>query len=118
MNDDDKKKDQHQNTADTGDGGKPDTGGDKPKPPESGPIHFKVNGVELVSEREKLTALEILKIAREHGAIEEKPENYLLQPKEGGKYNLGDVVSIQQGAVFRAVLQGETIASHKERNGD
>ena len=40
---------------------------------------FTVNNVKIESRYEKLTALEILKVAAERGAIEGKPEDYILQ---------------------------------------
>ena len=105
MNDNDKKKDQHQNTADTGDG-------DKPKPPESGPIHFKVNGVELVSKKDKLLASEILEMAKDKGAFGDKPDEYYLEEvREDGsekKYKSDEWVQLWAGAEFMALQSAGT----------
>jgi hypothetical protein len=40
---------------------------------------FTVNNVEIQSRYEKMTALDILEMAAEHGAIGGQPEEYILQ---------------------------------------
>lgn len=66
---------------------KPEDGQDsKPadqKPPEG--YSFKVNGADLLSQHEKLVALDILELAKSKGAIPGKPEDYLLNSQTTGK---------------------------------
>lgn len=110
-NGDDKPNSGHHDKPENGDD-KP--GGGKPTPPESLPIHFKVNNVDLVSEREKLVALDILVMAGEYGAIGDKPDKYILEDKYGEKkrYKSDDWVSLREGEEFLAVLNSQGTAAN------
>ena len=88
-------------------------GGDKPNPPESLPVHFKVNGVELISQHDKLVALDILIMAGENGAIAGKPDGYFLQNMEGKKYKPDEWVQLHQGAEFLAMPEGPTPVANR-----
>lgn len=44
---------------------------------------FKINGIEIASERSRLSAGEILKLAEEHQAIPGSPEDYMLVGEKG-----------------------------------
>lgn len=56
---------------------------------------FKVNGIEMFSPQKDLSAGEILKLAKEKGAIPGKPEDYILQG-EKDKYENDDLVDLEQ----------------------
>lgn len=60
---------------------------------------FKVNGIEMSSPQEKLFASEVLKLAKQNGAIPGKPEDYILQG-EKGKYKNDDLVNLEQDDQF------------------
>ena len=60
---------------------------------------FKVNDTELESQREKLVALDILKLAKNKGAFPGKPEHYVLQGDKG-KYKPEDWVDLQSDNMF------------------
>ena len=105
MNEDNDKK--NPPTADH-DHKKPGDGDGKLDSPDA-PIHFKVNGVELVSEYDKLVAFDILKMAKAEGAFEGKPEDYILEDADKDqKYKPDDWVQLRSGVVLMAVLQGST----------
>ena len=71
---------------------------------------YVVNGVALSSDYEKLTAGEILEQAAAHGAISDKPENYILQSLDVGdrKYEWNDPVDLSEDNQFIALQSGPT----------
>ncbi len=75
----------------------PDTESRRP-----GRFIFKVNGVELSTDFEKLVTTDILNIALEKEAIPGKPENYMLKG-EKGLYGPDDWVNLSEDSVFITV---------------
>ena len=71
---------------------------------------YTVNGVKIESSYEKLTALEILKIAAERGAIDGKPEEYILQSlkEDAQTYKPEDTVDLSVDNEFIALPSGST----------
>ena len=71
---------------------------------------YTVNDVKIESQNEKLTALEILEIAAERGAIDGKPEDYILQSlkDEDRKYKPEDTVDLSVDNEFIALQIGPT----------
>lgn len=63
---------------------------------------FKVNGVEIPNERETLLAEEILKLAKDKGAIPGNPDDYILQGDKG-KYKPDDMVNLAEDNLFIAI---------------
>ena len=63
---------------------------------------FKVNGVEIYTDHESLLAKEILKLAKEKGAIPGNPEDYILQGDKG-KYAGNDRVNLKEDNLFIAI---------------
>ena len=55
---------------------------------------FKVNGVQIETPHQKLVARDILKLAKEKGAIPGNPEEYILQGDKG-KYKADDWVDLR-----------------------
>lgn len=72
-----------------------------------GKFVFKVNGVELSTDFEKLVTTDILNIARENEAIPGKPENYELKG-EKGTYGPDDWINLSEDNVFITVPMGPT----------
>ncbi len=72
------------------------------QPENKGPYPFKVNGVELEAQSRVLTALEILEIAKKHGAMPGNPDQYLLQGDKG-RYQLSDKVALVEDNIFITV---------------
>ena len=68
---------------------------------------FKINGIEIETDRQELTALDILKLAKEKGAIPGDPEKYILQGDKG-KYNINDLVNLKEDNQFLSILAGPT----------
>ena len=68
---------------------------------------FKINGVEISAEQQILTALEILRLAKEKEAIPGEPEKYILQG-EKGNYNNDDQVDLDQDYLFIAIPNAPT----------
>ena len=68
---------------------------------------FKVNGELFISEKPDLTALDILTIAKQGGAIPNDPEGYILEG-EKGKYQGNDKVDLEIDNVFFTVPVGPT----------
>ena len=64
-----------------------------------GKYDFKVNGTELQTEYQSPTALEILMIAKQEGAIPNNPEEYALQG-EKGRYQGVERVNLEEDNVF------------------
>ena len=71
---------------------------------------YTVNDVKIESQYEKLTALEILEIAAERGAIDGKPEDYILQSlkDEDRTYKPEDTVDLSVDNEFIALQIGPT----------
>ena len=70
-----------------------------------GPVEshvFKVNGVQIVSDRQTLTAGTILLLALEHHAIAGKPSEYLLKG-EKRTYGPDQLVDLAEDNVFIAI---------------
>lgn len=72
------------------------------QPNDKGPFPLKVNGVDLESPSRTLSALEILEIAKKHGAMPGNPDQYLLQGDKG-RYNLSDKVDLAEDSIFITV---------------
>ena len=62
-------------------------------------FEVKVNGTEFVMEDANPTALEILAIAKQLGAIPKNPEDYNLQGDKG-EYHGSDRVNLEEDNVF------------------
>ena len=60
---------------------------------------IKVNGIEIEVKRRELTAHEILELAKQHGAMPGKPEEYILQGDKG-QYGPDDRVDLAEENVF------------------
>ena len=63
---------------------------------------FKVNGVEIYTDHESLLAKEILKLAKEKGAIPGNPDDYILQGDKG-EYKGDDRVNLKEDNLFIAI---------------
>lgn len=63
---------------------------------------LKVNGVEIYTDHESLLAEEILKLAKEKGAIPGNPDEYILQGDKG-KYKGDDLVNLKEDNLFIAI---------------
>ena len=68
---------------------------------------IKVNGVEISTDRQELKAGEILQLAKQHGAIPGKPEEYVLRG-EKREYGWDDTVDVAQDNIFIAILNTPT----------
>jgi len=73
---------------------------------------YKVNGVQLVSEEETLTATEILEFAREKGAIPGKPDGYILKGTKKD-YDGDDVVDLAEDNLFITVPSTPTQVAYQ-----
>ena len=62
-------------------------------------FEFKVNGIQIDVKRQKLTAGEILELAKERGAMPGKPEEYELQGDKG-RYEFDDLVDLAEDNIF------------------
>ena len=71
---------------------------------------YTVNDVKIESRYEKMTAQEILEIAAERGAIDGKPEDYILQSlkDDDRKYKPEDTVDLSVDNEFIALPFGPT----------
>ena len=72
---------------------------------------IKVNGVEISTDRQELKAGEILQLAKQHGAIPGKPEEYVLRGEKreyGGDDTVDDTVDVAQDNIFIAILNTPT----------
>ena len=67
-----------------------------------GKYDFKVNGAEFQTEYQNPTALEILMIAKQGGAIPNNPEEYVLQGDKG-LYQGVDRVNLEEDNVFLTI---------------
>lgn len=63
---------------------------------------FKINGVEIPIEHQKIVAHDILELAEKKGAIPGKPEDYTLQGDKG-KYGWDDWVDLEEDDLFIAI---------------
>ena len=77
--------------------------------PEDG-YEFKVNGDQFSTAKPELTALEILTIAKQGGAIPKNPEEYALKGDKG-EYRGNDPVNLIEDNVFITVPVGSTPVS-------
>lgn len=68
---------------------------------------FKVNGIEFVSEIQKVVTREILELAKQRGAIPGNPDEYILQG-EKGEYRLDDVVDLSEDNIFITIRDAPT----------
>ena len=68
---------------------------------------IKVNGEEIITDRQELKAGEILELAKQHGAIPGKPEEYVLRG-EKQEYGWDDRVDVAQDKIFIAILNTPT----------
>lgn len=71
---------------------------------------FKVNGVEIYTDHESLSAEEILKLAKEKGAIPGNPEDYILQGDKG-EYKRDDRVNLKEDNLFIAIPNKPTLVA-------
>ena len=62
-------------------------------------IEIKVNGVQIEVKEEKLRAIQVLEIAKEHGAMPGNPEDYRLQGDKG-LYEADDWVNFEEDNQF------------------
>ena len=65
-------------------------------------FEFKINGVEIGTPHQVLTAGDILELAEKHGAIPRKPEQYTLEGDKGS-YAWEDKVDLEEDNVFRTI---------------
>ena len=68
---------------------------------------FKVNGVQLSSDKPVLSVRDILQLARNKGAIPQPPDKYMLKG-EKGEYRLDDTVDLREDNLFIAIPTGGT----------
>ena len=71
---------------------------------------FKVNGEQFTTEQPELTALEILTIAKQGGAIPNNPKEYALKG-EKDEYQGNETVNLIDDNVFITVPVGSTPVS-------
>ena len=65
-------------------------------------VIFKVNGVEIRTDHQSLSAKEILELAKEKGAIPGNPEDYILKGDKG-EYKGDDRVNLEEDNLFIAI---------------
>lgn len=63
---------------------------------------FKINGVEISIEHQKIVAHDIMELAEKRGAIPGNPEDYTLQGDKG-KYGWDDWVDLEEDDLFIAI---------------
>ena len=68
---------------------------------------YKVNGLQFVSDKQTLTAAEILDHAREKGAIPGKPEGYILKGSKRD-YTANEQVDLAEDDLFITVPSTST----------
>ena len=68
---------------------------------------YKVNGVQLVSDKQILSAAEILNMAREKGAIPGKPDGYILKGTKRD-YTENEQVNLTEDDLFITVPSSST----------
>ena len=71
---------------------------------------YTINDVKIESQYEKLTAMEILEVAAEHGAIDGNPQDYILQSlkDDDRTYKPQDTVDLSVDNEFIALPVGST----------
>ena len=69
---------------------------------------FKVNGVEMYTDHESLLAEEILKLAKEKGAIPGTPEDYILIGDKG-EYKGDNRVNLEKENLFITIPDKPTL---------
>ena len=70
---------------------------------------FTVNGTEIKTQHEKLTAGDILRLAIQQGAIPGKPEDYILESHEPERqFKADDVVDLTEYKDFITEKSGST----------
>jgi hypothetical protein len=74
---------------------------------------YTINDVKIESQYEKLTAMEILKVAAEHGAIDGKPQDYILQSlkDDDRTYKPEDTVDLSLNNEFIALSSSPTLVA-------
>ena len=65
-------------------------------------VIFKVNGVEIRTDHQSLSAKKILELAKEKGAIPGNPEDYILKGDKG-EYKGDDGVNLEEDNLFIAI---------------
>ncbi len=65
-------------------------------------FEFKINGVEVKTPHQILTAGDILELAEKHGAIPRKPEQYTLEGDKGA-YGWDDKVDLKEDNIFKTI---------------
>lgn len=84
-------------TDDKKETGKPDAIGEKPADRDNKcDCCFKVNGVTITTPHHKLVARDVLKLAKDKGAIPGKPDNYILKGKINREYKRDDWVDLDE----------------------
>ena len=68
---------------------------------------FKVNGIEIESEQQRVVANKILELAKKVGAMPGNPEEYILQGDKG-VYGWDDLVDLQEDNVFITIHNTST----------
>ena len=68
---------------------------------------FSVNGEELVSQFQKLVAIDVLKIAKDKDAIPNKPEDYWLKGNTQ-VYKLDDWIDLSEDKTLISIPHGPT----------
>ena len=63
---------------------------------------FKVNGIEISTDKQSLLAKQILELAKKKGAIPGNPEDYILQGDKG-KYEQDALVNLKEDNLFIAI---------------
>ncbi len=61
---------------------------------------FKVNGIQIEVESEKLTVLDILELAKEKGAIPGDPKDYFLQGDKGKYEDQNALIDLNEDNQF------------------
>jgi hypothetical protein len=74
---------------------------------------YTINGVKIESHYEKLTAMDILEMAAEHGAIDGKPQDYILQSlkDDDRTYKPEDTVDLSLNNEFIALSSSPTLVA-------
>ena len=68
---------------------------------------FKVNGVELHSDKPRLSVRSILQLAYDKGAIPRAPDKYTVKGDKG-EYRTDDVVDLREDSLLIAIPTGAT----------
>ena len=74
---------------------------------------YTINGVKIESHYEKLTAMDILEMAAEQGAIDGKPQDYILQSLKDDErsYKPEDTVDLSLNNEFIALSSSPTLVA-------